>query len=132
MRKELDEKLVKKYPKIFADRNEDMRKTAMCWGFSCGDGWYDIIDTLCDCIQNYIDNHNRREENSVEQVVATQVKEKFGGLRFYIRGGDEKISGIISFVELYSTKVCEVCGNRGKIRDDGAWIRTLCDEHKDI
>ena len=47
MRKELDEALCAKYPLIFRDRNENMQNTAMCWGFECGDGWYNIIDILC-------------------------------------------------------------------------------------
>ena len=48
MRKELDEALCAKYPLIFRDRNAPMTQTAMCWGFSCGDGWYTIIDVLCE------------------------------------------------------------------------------------
>ena len=47
MRKELDEALCAKYPLIFRDRHENMQVTAMCWGFECGDGWYNIINTLC-------------------------------------------------------------------------------------
>ena len=47
MKKELDETLCAKYPLIFRDRNAPMTETAMCWGFSCGDGWYNLIDVLC-------------------------------------------------------------------------------------
>ena len=47
MREELDLKLVEKYPLIFKNRYAPMTETAMCWGFSHGDGWYNIIDTLC-------------------------------------------------------------------------------------
>ena len=42
MRKELDEKLCEKYPLIFKNRHADMTETAMCWGFECGDGWFNI------------------------------------------------------------------------------------------
>lgn len=59
MRKELDDELCKKYPKIFKNRHADMQTTAMCWGFEHGDGWYNIIDVLCDNIQQHID-HTRR------------------------------------------------------------------------
>lgn len=55
MSPELDENLCKKYPKIFVNRYGDMRTTAMCWGFDCGDGWYNIIDALCANIQHRID-----------------------------------------------------------------------------
>ena len=51
MKKEFEDKLFEKYPKIF--RQKDLPKTAtcMCWGIATGDGWYDLIDTLCHKIQ---------------------------------------------------------------------------------
>ena len=127
MRDELDKKLVEKYPKIFKDRYGNMQETAMCWGFEHGDGWYQILDSLCGQIQHYIDWQNRTEE-TVKQVVATQVKEKFGGLRFYYNGGDDHISGMVRMAESWAYHTCEECGAVGKMRQ-GGWIRTLCDEH---
>ena len=56
MNPKLDGYLVEKYPKIFVDRYGDKMKTAMCWGFQHGDGWFWILDNLCYSIQNYIDN----------------------------------------------------------------------------
>ena len=123
MREELDKQLCEKYPKIFADRFGDMRTTAMCWGFECGDGWYNILDNLCWVIQSHID-----QIELVEQVVATQVKEKFGTLRFYIYGGDDYIQGAIAMAEEMSARTCEVCGKPGKPQG-GGWIRTTCGEH---
>ena len=46
MREELDKKLVEKYPLLYRDRYAPMTETAMCWGFCCGDGWYNLIDIL--------------------------------------------------------------------------------------
>ena len=179
MRKELDEALVAKYPKIFVDRYGNMQETAMCWGFECGDGWYNIIDTLCGMIQRRIDYHNKQREkaimfnqmledcshgdfrlfneyyswasdtyrkNQIElikdekpkeitepmgQVVAVQVKEKFGGLRFYVNGATEEMYNFISFAESMSYKTCEVCGSPGKTYTDG-WHQTLCDIHAEM
>lgn len=128
MREELDKKLCEKFPLIFKNRHEPMTKTAMCWGLECGDGWYDLIDVLCSNIQHHIDWHNRYQEEKIEQPVAFQVKEKFGGLRFYVDGGDAHIHGMISMAESISYHICEECGNRGKVRN-GGWIRTLCDQH---
>jgi hypothetical protein len=127
MREELDKQLVEKYPKIFRDRYAPMTETAMCWGFDVGDGWYDILDNLCNQIQHYIDWKNKNEEK-VKQVVAVQVKEKFGGLRFYYDGGDERIHGMVIMAEAWADTACEKCGAPGK-RRSGGWIRTLCDEH---
>jgi hypothetical protein len=135
MRQDLDDKLCEKYPKIFADRHGNMRETCMCFGFCCGDGWYDIIDVLCTHIQNHVDHPPRKWDpekkeyvvvGEREQVVAEQVKEKFGGLRFYVRGSDERISGMIEMAEAMSFRVCEDCGKPGEVRG-GGWIRTLCD-----
>jgi hypothetical protein len=65
---------------------------------------------------------------SCPQVVASQVKEKFGTLRFYYNGGDDVVSGIERMAESMSAVMCETCGAPGKTRS-GGWIQTLCDEH---
>lgn len=51
MREELDRQLVKDHPILFWDRFGDMRSTAMCWGFECGDGWYDILKECADKLE---------------------------------------------------------------------------------
>ncbi len=54
MREELDKKLVEKFPKLFRDRYAPMTETCMCWGFCCGDGWFNILDALCSNIDHYV------------------------------------------------------------------------------
>jgi hypothetical protein len=127
MRKELDEALCKKYPEIFRDRHGDMRTTAMCWGFECDDGWYNIIDSACAQIMNRAYN-NRLNNVKFPEVIATQVKEKYGTLRFYYNGGDDYVDGVVSMAESMSERTCEVCGAPGELRE-GGWLRTLCDQH---
>ena len=131
MREELDRALCEKYPLIFVNRGADMKESCMYWGFECGDGWYDLLDKLCENIQGYIDN-NSTEKNPIPQLVAEQVKEKFGTLRFYTSGGDRLIDGMIWFAESMSGSICEECGNKGARNNPGwnrGWIRTLCTEH---
>lgn len=147
MSPELDKKLCEKYPKIFSLRYGDMKDTAMCWGFEHDDGWYNIIDRLCANIQHHIDwshkshawNLDWNEKNPdkprdvrepVTQVVAQQVKEKFGTLRFYYDGGDDYVRGLVSMAESMTEVTCEKCGKPGKMRGTG-WIYTACDEHTD-
>jgi hypothetical protein len=65
----------------------------------------------------------------VPQVVVAQIKEKFGGLRFYYDGGDDEISGMVRMAEAWADTACEECGAIGK-RRSGGWIRTLCDAHE--
>ena len=62
MKKELQEKLYKKYPDIFRQKDLSMKETAMCWGISCGDGWYNILDTLCSHLQNLVDQPKKNIE----------------------------------------------------------------------
>jgi hypothetical protein len=107
MNQELQEKLYNKYPKIFVDKDKSMQESCMCWGIETPDDWYNIIDTLCHALTytytTYLNidkedaehlgikpTRYRDEDNyiySVEcpQVIAEQVKEKYGTLRFYYR-----------------------------------------------
>lgn len=135
MTDEKDRSLCEKYPKIFRDRNGSMQETCMCWGFEHGDGWYSIVESLCSNIQSHIDWKRHSAEfkglsdedfDEEHQTVAVQVKEKFGGLRFYVNNYDDYVRGAIAMAESMSYHTCEVCGNAGLTRG-GGWIRTLCD-----
>jgi hypothetical protein len=97
-------------------------------GFAIGEGWWNIVDVLMQEIQHHIDWRNNNN-GDIEQVVVEQIKEKFGGLRFYYQGGDEYISGLVTLAELWASNTCETCGQRGQ-RRSGGWVRTLCDEHE--
>lgn len=124
MSPELDKKLCEKYPHIFRDRNKSMKETAMCWGFDCKDGWYDLIDILCKNIMSYC----LSSPGLPGIPIALQVKEKFGTLRFYTLGGDDHIQDLISAAEILSERTCEQCGNPGKLYTRG-WMYVACDEH---
>jgi len=141
MNEMLDKKLCEAYPKIFVNRNASVQTTAMCWGFQHGDGWYNIINNLCRCIQHHIDTTNELREllldenpyniqipDFVQQVVAEQVKEKFGNLRFYYTGGDEFIRGLVNMAEMMTGVTCEDCGAPGHTKGAN-WLRTVCDIH---
>ncbi len=128
MKQELDDLLCKKYPKIFAERHLSEMQTCMCWGFSHADGWFNIIDQLCANIQNHID-WKEKQGHAIPQVVAEQVKEKFGTLRFYYRGGDDYIDGLVSMAESMTGVTCEECGAPGTTGGQG-WIKTLCETHR--
>lgn len=103
-------------------------------GFAVGSGWWPIIESLCRNIQSHIDWKQEQKEKynrgeGCEQVIVRQIKEKFGGLRFYYDGGDEQIYGMVRMAESWASKHCEECGKPGTSRT-GGWIRTLCDEHE--
>jgi hypothetical protein len=126
MKPELQDKLFETYPKIFVQKDLPMSQTCMCWGIDTGDGWYNILDTLCKYIQNHVDRNLRSDQNAEQvQVEATQVKEKYGGLRFYYHGGDDFIDGLVWMAEGLSNRTCEVCGAPGTQNSHG-WIKTRC------
>ena len=125
MKQELDRLLCEKYPKMMVNRNKNMQETCMCWGFECGDGWFNILDQLMGNIQHHIDWKNRKEE-VVAQVTLDQVKEKFGTLRFYYSGGDDAIDGMVRMAESMSGVTCEECSAPAQTHGPG-WIRTICE-----
>ena len=125
MKQELDQLLCEKYPKMMVNRNKNMQETCMCWGFECGDGWFNILDQLMGNIQHHIDWKNKKEE-VVAQVTLDQVKEKFGTLRFYYSGGDDAIDGMVRMAESMSGVTCEECSAPAQTHGPG-WIRTICE-----
>ena len=116
---------------MMVNRNKSMMETTMCWGFECGDGWFNLLNQLMSNIQHYTDWNNDnfakgyKQYKQVPQVTLDQVKEKFGTLRFYYTGGDEHISGMVRMAESMSAVTCESCGNPGE-QTRGGWIKTVC------
>ena len=162
MKPEQDQQLVKEFPLLYADRFGSMQETCMCWGFSCGSGWYKLIYDLsaklepliaampeaCQCSTNGV-NHPRHEgecplciDKTWEwkgeispancpkfydlRPKASQVKEKYGTLRFYMTTSTDEMDKLIDEAEAASATICEDCGAPGETRG-GGWIRTLCD-----
>lgn len=164
MDRRYDRYLVQKYEPLYRDRFSPMTHTAMCWGFSVGDGWFNIINRLSALLcsewlnakadYDYIKDREgclmfdgkpsefntiitteriqnaklAMDEASEKVPVATQVKEKYGTLRFYVSNGNDKHYNYINFAESMSAVTCEVCGDKGKISNYG-WAETRCRRH---
>ena len=137
MIQDLEDKLFSKYDLLFPmGRNVDLSCSMMNYGVSCDNGWFDIIDNLCACMQNYVDNTFRRVNGKVispEQIVIVQVKEKYGSLRVYFEGGiwpdvltPYTVQGMTMLAETLSLKTCERCGVPGELRNDNGVYKTLC------
>jgi hypothetical protein len=112
-----EKKMHEKYPAMFAEPYG---------GFCVGEGWWPILEALCGNIQSHIDWKFRKDP--IPQVVVHQIKEKFGGLRFYYEGGDEAIQGMVTMAESWAYRSCETCGKPGKPSTSG-WIKVACEEH---
>ena len=121
MNKENTKYLLEKYPNLYRQYYLSMRETCMCWGFECMEGWLNLIDELSKKITELDPN-----------VQAAQVKEKFGGLRFYIDGGSDEVHKLIEEAEEESYKICEKCGTKENVsQTKTGWIKTLCDKCKE-
>ena len=82
-----------------------------------GPGWHDILRRLIsDLFELGWDGY------------VGQVKEKFGGLCFYVGSASDAVYARIHNAENESLRTCERCGAPGKACDNG-WVKTLCDEH---
>jgi len=58
-----------------------------------------------------------------------QIKEKFGGLRFYIGDGTEEMFITIELAEKESRHTCEECGLAGTIEaNERRWLKCLCEK----
>lgn len=112
--------LVERYPRLFANQRASMQDSPLAFGFENGDGWFELIDTLCTALQ-------AETKHGAPQVIAFQVKEKFGALCFYTRGPiSDRQRAMIDLTNRLSTKTCEKCGCPGKCRSIDGWCRTRC------
>ncbi len=82
---------------------------------SIGEGWLQIIHDL---VRDLIKLGWDRDIH--------QIKEKFGGLRFYIGTGTDAMHDRISVAEAESFKTCEGCGTTENVESKGDWITTQC------
>lgn len=134
-----DQILFEKYPNLFklfllshqfAETKDESLKSLfmdrLVWPrISCGSGWFNIIDGLSTVLEALI---LEQPEEERDKYAAVQVKEKFGGLRFYLGHQTEDMATAIEAAEALSLKTCEVCGEAGE-RVQYNRVETLCSKH---
>ncbi len=118
---ELNEKrLVTHFPNLYANG----------MGFECSDGWYNLIYQLSSKLEKMIIEYKKSNEDDPLPPRATQVKEKFGALRFYMSHLTDEMDQAINETEAQSHKVCEECGEVGELVHENGWYRTVCEVHR--
>lgn len=119
------EDIIKKF--WFFRPDTRLQNNSMYFGFDCGEGWYPLIEELCNKVKNILEKNGIK---NVEEFEVVQVKEKFGQLRFYYSGYfDKEIEKLIGKYEKKSGKTCEVCGEEGKLLKSHGWWMTRCEKH---
>ena len=128
------------FPFMRPDKIEEEHNHYKLWGCECWVGWYQLLRDCCEAIAaRYAEDGIGIDDIDFEP---TQVKEKFGTLRFnygYTEDNTDDaktklrqdIQSIVHSAEEKSKHTCEVCGAEGELRNDSDigiyWIRTLCD-----
>lgn len=130
------------HPRIFARPCE----------LSVGPGWRVLVDELCAALQWQTDH------NGAPQLVAIQVKAKFGELRFYAdvvgdqveaespsalhihrhdrnlvisrSAGSRAQDAITELASALSRRTCELCGAIGTEERERMWVAIRCSAHR--
>lgn len=138
------DEIIEKYPKIFQDYEGNPGRVN--W-YGVPNGWLPIIDKLCSCIQSYcnstmtVPNPDYIEGSQWDpkdittqrymceprpQVRCVQMKEKFGGLRFYTNMHDDRVQGMIDMAETLAANTCESCSTEEDLGYTSGWITVKC------
>lgn len=114
------ENLREEFPRVFRQLRD----------FECGDGWYQLVRKLAVHAEELAREAGLDPESDTWPHAA-QIKEKFGGLRFYLDGGTPEIQhkffDFMMSVEQESRRICEKCGAPGTVFNDGGYIHTACE-----
>lgn len=132
MKEELELKLWAQFPELCRDYKGDPKKTCMSWGFDCGDGWYDLIEST-------LANIDRLSKSISLDVKLAQLKSKFGKLTIYIDiesgPGGSQIQQVISQIyneieeaQKKSSFISEVSGKPAKQFVINSYVYTVTEE----
>ena len=95
------------------------------WGDEVGEGW-----------RLHVLNCHRQLKHLDPGYRIGQIKEKFGGLRYYFDPSvafndltHDIMESVVKAAEYNCSITCEVCGSYGSLRTNSGWYKTLCDEH---
>ena len=159
MNPQTQSRLFTEYADFFSNRNDHLR-SSMAFGFDCGDGWANLVETPLWYAKDRVSEWHRlrvlregliqdrsydpegkhawlehsartQDKPPFRHLEVVQVKEKFGGLRFYYQGtATLGFIAVVEAVEWLSSMTCESCGRAAQQEKAGAWISTRCEECK--
>lgn len=129
MTPENTQKLYEAFPCLYRGRDKLPAETAMNWGFQCDDGWFELIWNLSQAIEDEARARGLKPRYK-RWPEATQVKQKFGSLRFDLRIYSDTTDVLIREAGLASEKTCEVCGAPASpVENTRRYLKTLCSNH---
>ena len=123
--------LFDRYPKLFRQKDLPKTQTCMCWGITCGPGWFQLLDDLCAQLALL-------DRVAGVHVEFMQLKSKLATLRAYYDivelpeypGEDQAnwhniVAAIVETAERRSASTCEETGRYGDLYVRGGWYKTL-------
>jgi hypothetical protein len=120
VRPELEIRLYRTWVEIFRGVVGPTSGSLRAFGCEHRDGWFTLVDVLCEVLTKRAESLGRNPPEAV------QIKEKFGGLRFYVRGTGEPYSdGAIQCAGRLSFRICEISGGPGRLCRKGGRVATL-------
>lgn len=147
--------LMERFSRFF-EHKDDLGRSLMGFGFACGDGWFSLVEGLLEFAEHkakrwsevveirkrleaegrFVEKQHgwiteyfqRYPTDPFENFEVVQVKEKFGGLRFYCFGGNDEFRGAVDFAEQLSFRICEECGSLGDLMVRDGWYKTMCED----
>ncbi|HBO3958495.1 hypothetical protein P3C80_30715 [Pseudomonas aeruginosa] len=93
--------------------------------FECGNGWYPAVHAA-------LSFASKRNEEKQLGLCIIQVKEKFGELRIYHRGGDALIEAGLGAASIIAASMCDVCSRLGYADNQGGWLAARCEDHRGL
>lgn len=96
------------------------------WGFMCGEGWFDLLMRLSAKMEAELQTALAAGTRKQDLPQASEIKEKFGLLRFHVSKQLVHWREWIDEAERESGRTCEICGAPGSLHL-GAGVKTVCE-----
>ena len=110
----------------------EILETEAPWLYRCGaevlvgDGWFWILLGLSQRLEEIC---LRQEAEGQPVMVSCEVLEKFGTLRVHLQDAPSEAVALAIVAEDLSAMTCDCCGEPGRLRHVGPWLRTRCIVH---
>lgn len=88
------------------------------WLAAVPEGWRPLLEQL-----------GRDLKAARPTATILDAKEKFGTLRVYLKGGDQRTSELVDHAEQRSQGMCEQCGEPARLMVQDHFYATLCPRH---
>lgn len=119
-------RLFERFDHLYRGQHLPDTQNLMCYGFDCGNGWFDLVWQLSEQIEAYCQTHPE-----VTDLIVMQVKQKFWELRFYTQPKVWDVEYLIEAARVRSLQTCKLTGAPGSLcrfQTEGYWgySQTLC------